>query len=757
MPETATLKRRNGVELIRTGTWPISTGVWTATRDDLAAAVAAMSCPAVRRPVLKVGHSDQRFTAGDGEPAIGWVEHLRLADGGHTLVGDYVGVPEWVDSIMASAWPDRSVEGDYNYRCQLGHSHPFALTGVALLGVTPPGVGTLRSLSDVKALYGIAAASEPEQEQAVRIAATITGQALQAAAEVHTGAMVALLPAADHAERIAVDGGEPVDQLHVTLMYLGQASELNTKARAAIVDTVRRATTDIPLVEGDGFNIGVFNPPGVSRSDGAQRDTCIVLGVGGQDLADTHSLVQGAVLDLAAGMMLDLPQQHRPWVPHLTLEYTDDLAKVAAYADRAGPVVFDRIRVAYGGETTDIPLTAVDHAYALTVPNMLMPVTAASDAGLRNYWVHGEGAAKIRWNTGGDYTRCVRHLRKHVSDPEGLCAEYHHQATGMWPGDRRNVKAHASEESAVPNPQPSLTERIHAAWNASGQPEQQWIVEAAADQVIVMDNTDRSLVRVPVTVDGDTISFGTPVRVRPAYVPDTEPEAAGRMVFASAEESRPGTPPASAPPAPNPADDTDPAPAETEPEDEPDDQTGTPEPPAAEPEPNPEPTEEDPVSLSETMRSRLGLDENADEKAALAAIDALITKADQQPNPEQVAAAAEKRTELEKEVQVLAAQVQSVTAQLAATKAAEAATVKASVLDAAVQAGKIAPADREQWAADYDAAPAAITRVLATIAAGTAVPVSAAGYTGTTETGSAGAFDDAEYNAVFGVTEKAGA
>lgn len=53
---------------------------------------------------------------------------------------------------------------------------------------------------------------------------------------------------------------------------------------------------------------------------------------------------------------------------------------------------------------------------------------------LRKYWLYGEGAAKIRWGTDGDFTRCVRHLRKYVTDPEGLCANYHRAANGIWPG-----------------------------------------------------------------------------------------------------------------------------------------------------------------------------------------------------------------------------------------------------------------------------------------------------------------------------------
>jgi HK97 family phage prohead protease len=52
---------------------------------------------------------------------------------------------------------------------------------------------------------------------------------------------------------------------------------------------------------------------------------------------------------------------------------------------------------------------------------------------LHEYWVHGEGAAKIRWGEGGDYDRCVRHLSKYVRDAHGLCANLHHAALGIWP------------------------------------------------------------------------------------------------------------------------------------------------------------------------------------------------------------------------------------------------------------------------------------------------------------------------------------
>jgi hypothetical protein len=38
---------------------------------------------------------------------------------------------------------------------------------------------------------------------------------------------------------------------------------------------------------------------------------------------------------------------------------------------------------------------------------------------LHQYWVHGEGAAKIRWGAPNDFSRCVEHLGKYIADPKG--------------------------------------------------------------------------------------------------------------------------------------------------------------------------------------------------------------------------------------------------------------------------------------------------------------------------------------------------
>lgn len=168
----------------------------------------------------------------------------------------------------------------------------------------------------------------------------------------HTGAMVALVPSEADAARLAVEGGEPADQLHLTLVYLGEAADINAASRQAIIDALTAlaaewhtaAGGDLSIV-GDGFSINAFNP----ATDG--KDPCIVMGVSGEQVAAAHEQVSDVVK-----AVFGYPPQHQPFVPHVTLAYTDDLSLVGQLADRTGDVTFDRLRVAFAGANHDIPL-----------------------------------------------------------------------------------------------------------------------------------------------------------------------------------------------------------------------------------------------------------------------------------------------------------------------------------------------------------------------------------------------------------------
>lgn len=61
---------------------------------------------------------------------------------------------------------------------------------------------------------------------------------------------------------------------------------------------------------------------------------------------------------------------------------------------------------------------------------------------LEQSYLTGKVAARIRWGTGGDFTRCVKQAMKHGMSPgmaKGACNKLHKKATGFYPGDRRNT------------------------------------------------------------------------------------------------------------------------------------------------------------------------------------------------------------------------------------------------------------------------------------------------------------------------------
>lgn len=148
MVNLVTVKDR---ELMKVGKWAVhSGGDFNVTPDLIKSALSAHESGVLRKPTIRLGHNDPRFT---GDPAVGWVDNVRASEDGTTLLGDLVGVPKWLADNMPSAYPSLSIEGMYDYTAPDGSSHDFILTGLALLGATQPGIGALKSVQDVEALY----------------------------------------------------------------------------------------------------------------------------------------------------------------------------------------------------------------------------------------------------------------------------------------------------------------------------------------------------------------------------------------------------------------------------------------------------------------------------------------------------------------------------------------------------------------------------------------------------------------------------
>lgn len=172
----------------------------------------------------------------------------------------------------------------------------------------------------------------------------------------HTGGMIALMPTEAEAKRLKFPGGETAEDLHVTLFYLGpDMAVFSQDDRVSITNAVMDAlSVRVPAtVTGNAF--------GVNHWNGNGDDPCWVLGVGdvpADDLPEDGVTLESVRATVAGALEgAQIPAQHTPWVPHICMAYTGDLSLAQALQKRLGPVEFDRVRVAFGGEYTDIPLS----------------------------------------------------------------------------------------------------------------------------------------------------------------------------------------------------------------------------------------------------------------------------------------------------------------------------------------------------------------------------------------------------------------
>lgn len=178
--------------------------------------------------------------------------------------------------------------------------------------------------------------------------------------EEHTGAMIALVPA--DPEALALDGGEPVEELHTTLFYLGDAADIPPELRAAILAEVedRVSLNWSGPIEAQAFGASIWNPNGDEPS--------LVLNIGGPLLAPIRDDIRQAIINAPDNIDGDRPdwemaEQHQPWAAHLCLAYDDPDRLMERMPDalvEAGPVVFDRVRVAFADEVHDFKLGGSD-------------------------------------------------------------------------------------------------------------------------------------------------------------------------------------------------------------------------------------------------------------------------------------------------------------------------------------------------------------------------------------------------------------
>jgi 2'-5' RNA ligase len=205
------------------------------------------------------------------------------------------------------------------------------------------------STATVKALEakGTPAPAVPADAAAGVVVPVPDAKAKESISEVSAGVMVALVPPAEVAASLAVEGGLPVEELHVTLAYLGQDID-DPEALATLVQAWALAT---PPLECSISGIGVFAPT-----------------VGSDGLPVTYASVDCADLPAARQRLVDLlTASGQPvatthgFTPHMTLAYDEvegDVASVVTSWTSESVVLF------VGGERTAFPLSGTPQTAA---------------------------------------------------------------------------------------------------------------------------------------------------------------------------------------------------------------------------------------------------------------------------------------------------------------------------------------------------------------------------------------------------------
>ncbi|HEX2242351.1 MAG TPA: 2'-5' RNA ligase family protein, partial [Gammaproteobacteria bacterium] len=161
----------------------------------------------------------------------------------------------------------------------------------------------------------------------------------------YTSGMVALVPTEADAARLAYEGGLPAHELHTTALFLGEADQYDTDTQKSIVEAAAQGAANFSPIEADIFSVSMFNP--------TSEFACWVLGVGGEDVMNLRHAVNEPIW----GLDLDdkIPEQHKPWVPHITITYSNDRTLIDDMVERIGSITFDRVRVAFAeSEVSDI-------------------------------------------------------------------------------------------------------------------------------------------------------------------------------------------------------------------------------------------------------------------------------------------------------------------------------------------------------------------------------------------------------------------
>lgn len=179
----------------------------------------------------------------------------------------------------------------------------------------------------------------------------------------HSGILVALWLDEDTAEELALSGGEPADNLHVTVCYCGDADDMSEIERARVLVAVENEARYQPMITGRVGGYGRF-----LASDTSDGQDVFYAAVDIPDLAGFRERIDMALM--GAGCE---PSRAHGYTPHITLAYLDPGAKNPVDTLPALDLRFSAVTVVIGGKRYDMPLSSLVSMYAIREDEAMVP------------------------------------------------------------------------------------------------------------------------------------------------------------------------------------------------------------------------------------------------------------------------------------------------------------------------------------------------------------------------------------------------
>lgn len=219
----------------------------------------------------------------------------------------------------------------------------------------------------------------------------------------HAGAMVALRIPPFAARQVALPGGEPAEDLHVTLVYLGDAASLEPGAVSRLRDGLAAVAARTPPLSGRISGYGRFRKP--AEGDTGEAEDVIWVGLDSADLPELRHAVLRACRDAAVE-----PQGDHGFTPHVTLAYVEP----GEGEDSMPPdvqVTIKYISLVVSGEEAAYRLSGQDSAGdekpQRTMPDETFSVVMQPKVGAfatierLEEWAQGRGDLMVRADVGG--------------------------------------------------------------------------------------------------------------------------------------------------------------------------------------------------------------------------------------------------------------------------------------------------------------------------------------------------------------------